>query len=525
MTGSIHDAEDLVQETYLRAWRAYAAFEGRSSVRTWLYRIATNVCLTALEGKDRRPLPDRVWARRRATRRTSSWSPPRCPGSSRRPTRWWRVTRATRRPSSPQRESIRLAFVAALQHLPARQRAVLILRDVLRWKASEVAEALETSEAAVNSALQRAHAQLAKADVTPGPGRRPTSTPQQQEMLDRYVKAFWDKDINAIVGMLTRDAVWEMPPFTGWYAGAENIGRLIDTPVPRRRPRHADGGDQRQRAARLRPLHAPARRLVHAVPPAGPHPATVGQGEPRRRLLRPDAVRDVRPAGHASRRTTPVPRERSTMPTATGPEPAARAPSSCSSGRSPTPAASLVQVTEADLDRPTPCRGWTLLDLLRPHGRLAGGHGGGGAGHLAQPRADRGTDAEGSRPARQHLPPGPGPAGATGTRERGRRRRGSGELSLPRELLGAVGALEITLHGWDVAEAIGQPTGRSRRGWPWTCGRWRATTSPTPTGRSAFAPPRRGVRLGDPGSAAARPRRAVAAAGEPHATRSRRSDR
>ena len=230
MTGSIHDAEDLVQETYLRAWRAYAAFEGRSSVRTWLYRIATNVCLTALEGKDRRPLPAGLGtpsssAGDQLVESTEvSWLEP-APDPL--------VAGETSDPAAivAQRESIRLAFVAALQHLPARQRAVLILRDVLRWKASEVAEALETSEAAVNSALQRAHAQLAKARVTQD-DVQPELDPQQQEMLDRYVKAFWDKDITAIVGMLTRDAVWEMPPFTGWYLGAENIGRLIDTQCP-----------------------------------------------------------------------------------------------------------------------------------------------------------------------------------------------------------------------------------------------------------------------------------------------------
>ena len=230
MTGSIHDAEDLVQETYLRAWRAYAAFEGRSSVRTWLYRIATNVCLTALEGKDRRPLPAGLGtpssnAGDQLVESTEvSWLEP-APDPL--------VAGETSDPAAivAQRESIRLAFVAALQHLPARQRAVLILRDVLRWKASEVAEALETSEAAVNSALQRAHAQLAKARVTQD-DVQPELDPQQQAMLDRYVKAFWDKDITAIVGMLTRDAVWEMPPFTGWYLGAENIGRLIDTQCP-----------------------------------------------------------------------------------------------------------------------------------------------------------------------------------------------------------------------------------------------------------------------------------------------------
>ena len=230
MTGSIHDAEDLVQETYLRAWRAYAAFEGRSSVRTWLYRIATNVCLTALEGKDRRPLPAGLGAPssdagdQLVESTEVSWLEP-APDPL--------VAGETSDPATivAQRESIRLAFVAALQHLPARQRAVLILRDVLRWRAAEVAEALETTEAAVNSALQRAHAQLAKTRVTQD-DVPPELDAQQQELLDRYVKAFWDKDIDAIVGMLTRDAVWEMPPFTGWYAGAENIGRLIDTQCP-----------------------------------------------------------------------------------------------------------------------------------------------------------------------------------------------------------------------------------------------------------------------------------------------------
>jgi RNA polymerase sigma-70 factor (ECF subfamily) len=230
MTGSIHDAEDLVQETYIRAWRGYAAFEGRSSVRTWLYRIATNVCLTSLEGKDRRPLPTGLGAPssdagdQLAQSAEVSWLEP-APDPL--------VGADASDPATivAERDSIRLAFVAALQHLPARQRAVLILRDVLRWKASEVAEALETSEAAVNSALQRAHAQLAKADVTADTVEDDLDD-HQRALLDRYVQAFWDKDISAIVSMLTRDAVWEMPPFTGWYTGAENIGRLIDSQCP-----------------------------------------------------------------------------------------------------------------------------------------------------------------------------------------------------------------------------------------------------------------------------------------------------
>jgi RNA polymerase sigma-70 factor, ECF subfamily len=223
MTGSVHDAEDLVQETYLRAWRAYHSFEGRSSVRTWLYRIATNVCLTALEGKDRRPLP---------TGLGQPGSQAGDPLDERTEVPWLEPVPDAMVPetAAESRESIRLAFVAALQHLPARQRAVLILRDVLRWKAAEVAEALETTTAAVNSALQRAHAQLDKAKLAEEDVAEPT--PEQKALLDRYVQAFWEKDIDAIVSMLTHDAIWEMPPFAAWYQGAENIGRLIDVQCP-----------------------------------------------------------------------------------------------------------------------------------------------------------------------------------------------------------------------------------------------------------------------------------------------------
>jgi RNA polymerase sigma-70 factor (ECF subfamily) len=228
MTGSVHDAEDLVQETYLRAWRAYHNFEGRSSVRTWLYRIATNVCLTALEGKDKRPLPTGLGApsttpeQGLVEQRETPWLEP--------------VPDAMLDQSDPatavaSRDSIRLAFIAALQHLPARQRAVLILRDVLKWRAAEVAEALETTTTAVNSVLQRARAQLADADLTEDTVREPDSA-EQRALLDRYVNAFWEKDIDTIVELLTQDAIWEMPPFVGWYHGAETIGRLIDTHCP-----------------------------------------------------------------------------------------------------------------------------------------------------------------------------------------------------------------------------------------------------------------------------------------------------
>ena len=230
MTGSVYDAEDMVQETFLRAWKAYDDFEGRSSVRTWLYRIATNVCLTNLEKKARRPLPTGlglpdVQAHDELVEGSEvPWLEPVPDGM---------VDVANVDPAHivGNRDSIRLAFVAALQHLPPRQRAVLILRDVLRWSAKETAAALDTSVAAVNSALQRAHAQLAEKQLTEGTVEDDLS-PELEAMLQRYVQAFWDKDMNALVSMLAHDAVWEMPPFTGWYLGSRNIADLICTQCP-----------------------------------------------------------------------------------------------------------------------------------------------------------------------------------------------------------------------------------------------------------------------------------------------------
>ncbi|NPC97193.1 sigma-70 family RNA polymerase sigma factor [Nocardioides sp. zg-DK7169] len=221
MSGSVHEAEDLVQETFLRAWKASADFQGRSSVRTWLYRIATNVCLTNLEGRPRRPLPaalgtaDQMGGDALEQDHEVAWLQP-VPDAA------VLVT---------ERDSIRLAFVAALQHLPARQRAVLILRDVLRWSAAEVAEALETSTAAVNSALQRAHAQVKSRGLTED-SVEDDLTPAQQQLLDRYVDAFWRKDVDTIVTLLTSEAVWEMPPFLNWYIGPESIGTLIERNCP-----------------------------------------------------------------------------------------------------------------------------------------------------------------------------------------------------------------------------------------------------------------------------------------------------
>jgi RNA polymerase sigma-70 factor (ECF subfamily) len=229
MTGSLHDAEDLVQETYLRAWKAYDRFEGKSSVRTWLHRIATNTCLTALEGRQRRPLPTGLGqpssdpAGELVQNTEVPWLEP--------------LPDASGDPSDPSvivgsRESVRLAFVAALQHLSPRQRAVLLLRDVLQWKAAEVAEAVGTSTAAVNSLLQRARAQLEAI----GPSEEDTladpESPETRELLERYISAFEKYDIEELVTLFTEKAVWEMPPFVGWYQGASVIGELIHHNCP-----------------------------------------------------------------------------------------------------------------------------------------------------------------------------------------------------------------------------------------------------------------------------------------------------
>jgi RNA polymerase sigma-70 factor (ECF subfamily) len=233
MLGSVHDAEDLVQETYLRAWKAYEQFEGRSSLRTWLYRIATSACLTALEGRNRRPLPTGLGAPSSdpaddiAVQNEVPWLEP-IPDSS---------VGDEGDPASivTGRESIRLAFIAALQHLPPRQRAVLVLRDVLKWRAAEVAEAIGISTAAVNSLLQRARTQIEQAAPTEDTVTAPTS-PEQRELLERYATAFENYDVTAMVELFTSDAVWEMPPFPTWYQGPENIVGLIQHQCPAEGP-------------------------------------------------------------------------------------------------------------------------------------------------------------------------------------------------------------------------------------------------------------------------------------------------
>jgi RNA polymerase sigma-70 factor, ECF subfamily len=227
MLGSAFEADDAVQETMVRAWRAIDSFEGRSTVRSWLYRIATNVCLDMLRGRQRRARPmdlgpaSTTEAFRGATLPESAWVQPIPDG---------RVLPEDGDPAevAAARESVRLAFVTALQHLPARQRAVLILREVLRWQATEVAELLDTTVASVNSALQRARATLAERDLSPA-STAPID-PAQEALLARYVDAFERYDIASLVSLLHHDAVMSMPPYDFWLRGADEMGKWFVGP-------------------------------------------------------------------------------------------------------------------------------------------------------------------------------------------------------------------------------------------------------------------------------------------------------
>ena len=222
MLGSGSEAEDAVQEALVRAWKASDAFEGRSAVRSWLHRIAHNVCLDMLRSPQRRARPMEMGPRRTPDAPIGELLPE---GSWITPIPDSRVVPEDGDPAeiAAVRDSIRLAFVAALQHLPATQRAVLILREVLRWQASEVAELLGTSVAAVNSALQRARATMADLDVDAA--RAGSPTPDQEALLARYVDAFERYDMASLVDLIHDDAVLSMPPYDFWLQGR---GHLVD---------------------------------------------------------------------------------------------------------------------------------------------------------------------------------------------------------------------------------------------------------------------------------------------------------
>jgi RNA polymerase sigma-70 factor, ECF subfamily len=222
MLGSPFEAEDAVQETFIRAWRGLENFEGRAALRSWLYRIATNVSLDLLNGRERRARPMDLGPAREPvesnlnTLPEVTWIEPVPDGLL--------VAEGDPAEVAVSRETIRLAFVAALQHLPPRQRAVLILCEVLRWKASEVAELLDTSVASVNSALQRARATLEASNLSAAD----TSSSVDEadaELLARYVQAFEQYDMDALISLIQEDATQSMPPYDLWLSGREDILR------------------------------------------------------------------------------------------------------------------------------------------------------------------------------------------------------------------------------------------------------------------------------------------------------------
>jgi RNA polymerase sigma-70 factor (ECF subfamily) len=223
MLGSAFEAEDAVQDTFVRAWRGFSRFEGRAALRSWLYRIATNVCLDMLGSRERRARPMDLGPALTADAPLGAmlpenvWIQPIPDGL---------VLPVGGDPAelALQRETIRLAFIATLQHLPPRQRAVLILREVLQWPASEVAELLQTTVASVNSALQRARATLASTNAA-ADDRPPAMDADQQELLARYVDAFERYDMESLTSLLHEDATWNMPPYELWLQTHDDVRR------------------------------------------------------------------------------------------------------------------------------------------------------------------------------------------------------------------------------------------------------------------------------------------------------------
>jgi RNA polymerase sigma-70 factor (ECF subfamily) len=221
MLASPFEAEDAVQETMIRAWRSFERFEGRSALRSWMYRIATNVCFDMLNGRNRRARPMDLGgagapeAANLNTLAEVTWIEPI-------PTDASAAAEADPAELAVARETMRLAFVAALQHLPPRQRAALILCEVLRWKASEAAELLDTSVASINSALQRARATIESSGIS-STDASPAIDDSQKELLARYVEAFEAYDMDALALLIREDAIQSMPPYDLWLTGIEDI--------------------------------------------------------------------------------------------------------------------------------------------------------------------------------------------------------------------------------------------------------------------------------------------------------------
>jgi RNA polymerase sigma-70 factor, ECF subfamily len=275
MLGSGSEAEDAVQDTFIRAWKAIDRFEGRSSLRSWLYRIATNVCLDMHRGPQRRARPMDLGP---SSTVDSAVLRPQPENTFVQPVADRRVIPVEGDPAdvAAARESIRLAFVAALQHLPARQRAVLVLCEVLRWQATEVAELLDTSVASVNSALQRARATLGAMDADE---LDTTVAPEHEELLARYVDAFERYDMTALAQLLREDVVISMPPHDLWLQGVEEVIAWMDGPG------HGCAG------SRLLPVQANGTAAFGSYRSVGP-----GRWEPW--ALQVLEVREGRIAGH-----------------------------------------------------------------------------------------------------------------------------------------------------------------------------------------------------------------------------------
>jgi len=282
MSGSMHDADDLVQESMLRAWRGLASFEGRASLRTWLHRVTTNACLDALEKKSARVVPRELGpavepSTPMAPDNEIPWLEP-CPDDL--------IDDA---PASPEarydaRESVALAFLTALQHLPPRQRAVLLLRDVLGHEASECAELLETSVASVNSALQRARETLAQRPISDRPPEDETTS----ALLARYVSAWEQADVSLLVSILREDATLAMPPFASWLSGRDGCER-----------EHRARADSRERRAGVRDVRTRSRERSDARERDSRADDSRRRGRGDRRVLGSDALAALRAADDA----------------------------------------------------------------------------------------------------------------------------------------------------------------------------------------------------------------------------------